>query len=132
MASFREISAIKMDPARARALAQRLWDLWFWENELNDFEDPFLKDMARFDGDQLSTRQAEVLLEIRDDHERLTKMRDGLSVALVLKETYLARDDLDEDDAEFLEKIKGATSLRRRDAGRLAACAERLNIINGY
>jgi hypothetical protein len=88
MASFREISAFKMDPVRARALAQRLWDLYFWEDELNDFEDRFLKDMVRFDGTELSTRQAEVLLEIRDDHERLTKIRDGLSIALVLKQTW--------------------------------------------
>lgn len=132
MASFREISAIKMDPVRARALAQRLWDLYHWADELNEFEEEFLKGMVRFDGDQLSTRQAEVLFEIRDDHERLSKMRDGLSVALVVKDTYLAREDLPEDDAEFLERIKDATSLRRRDAGRLAACAQRLNIINGY
>jgi hypothetical protein len=128
MASFREISAIKMDPARARALAQRLWDFYYWAEELNDFEDRYLKDMIAFKGDQLSTRQAEVLLEIRDDHETYTKMRAGLSVKLVIKETYQARDDLSEDDAEFLERINGKSALTRRDMGRLAGCAQQLNL----
>ncbi|MDP1590749.1 MAG: hypothetical protein Q8M07_23545, partial [Prosthecobacter sp.] len=105
-----------------------LWDFYYWADELNEFEDRFLKDMTAFKGDQLSTRQAEVLLEIRDEHERLTKMRDGLSVALVIKEAYLARDDLSEDDAEFLERINGKKSLTRRDIGRLAGCAEQLNL----
>jgi hypothetical protein len=127
MASWKEIEEFKRDPARARALAKSLlvttgWTAW---------EEPFLEDMqARHE--RLSTRQAEKLLEIRDDAQWVSSIK-GFSVRTLLQTCWEARFDLDnDDDIEFLERLKAnsSTTAKYRDASRLLRCARKLQMID--
>ena len=73
-----------------------------------------LENMATFDGpDILTMRQREKLIELRDDAEYLINYR-GLSIKMLNERCFLARDDLNERDVEFIESLKGKTSIQRR------------------
>ena len=77
-----------------------------------------------------ATRQAEALLEIRD----ATILFDtwlGFNVGKLINGCYEARFDLSEADEEWLTalRLRSATSVKRRDAGKLARLAAELGII---
>jgi hypothetical protein len=127
MSSWKEIEKIKGDPAGARAMAKVL----LATAELTSWEGPFLEGMEVHKG-PLSTRQAEKLVEIRDQNRWVSKIRD-FSVRLLLNACWEARHDLnDEDDIAFIESLKarGASTARYREACRLVRCARELGVID--
>jgi hypothetical protein len=127
MTSFKEIERMKRDPDRARALAKSLLDI----PDLTSWEQPFLEDMQSQKG-LLSTRQAEKLLEIRDQNAWASTI-GGFSVRSLLNACWEARYDLnDEDDITFIEglKARGSSTARHREACHLLICARALRVID--
>jgi hypothetical protein len=99
---------------------------------LTEWEIQFLRDFANRGHRELTTRQAEKLLEIRDSIEMVKEIgRSRFSVRILLAKCHEARSDLNEDDEEFILKTreKNLTMIRRRDGGRLLRCAFQLNLI---
>ena len=129
MASWREIDRVRKDASGARALAQRL--LKIYPGELTEWEMDFLQSITTYtELFEFTTRQAEKLLEIRDDTEPVTACR-GFNVATMIAQCYQARLDLSEVDEQWIVDLhqQGGSSIRRRHLGRLMACARALNVI---
>jgi hypothetical protein len=132
MTDYREINALQRDPERVRRLAQFLVALK--EIEWTDWELDFLQDMAaRVSDEDLTTRQAEKLVELRDAsvwHEQV----DGFSLRLLIKSCNDMRHLLREHDEQFVIRLKneGAVKLRRRDAARLMRCSRITGEIEPY
>jgi hypothetical protein len=130
MTSYREIAVLQKDAARARTIAQSLSELddMAW----TDWELDFLYNMAAR-RHELTTRQGEKLVELRDDAVWYTAV-DGFSLKALVDRCYILRDELGEQDAAFVERLKAeaATRLRRKDAGRLLRCARALGEIDPH
>jgi hypothetical protein len=129
MASWSEIDRIRKNPAAVREITRRL--LRLPASEFTDWEIDFLRAMANHpDDEDLTTRQSEKLLEIRDDVEILTEFR-GFSVRLLLKQCRDARLDLAEPDEAWIVQMaaKSENSIKRKHIGRLMRCARELNVI---
>ena len=96
--------------------------------DLTDWERDFLESLVARPPERLSTRQAEVLFEIRDDNELISNIGGNIKVSNLIQRAYDARLDLDEGDEEWIVAIRnrGATSLRRRHLGRLKRCCIQL------
>jgi hypothetical protein len=130
MASWIEIDRIRKDPAAARALAARL--LKIHRHDFTDWELDFLQSIARYHSDEeLTTRQGEKLLQIRDDVELITKYH-GFSIKTLIQGCYEGRMDLDEADETWIEELRGKEAIKRRFIGRLLRCARRLGNIEKY
>ena len=107
---------------------------------VNDWEQHFLNGLIhgtdKMDGppQELSTRQAEVLFDIRDRYELHATMHGGFSIPTLIKRVYEARRDLDEGDEEWITALQGsgAVKLRRADIGRLRRCAIQIGEIEPY
>jgi hypothetical protein len=131
--SWREIHKFQKDPAGAANLATRLLKLP--RSEFTDWEVDFLQSMVRQHtvnkDNELSTRQAEKLLQIRDDIEEVEEVA-GFSVELLLKGCHDARLDLTEGDEAWIAARLGTSQrrIRRKFAGRLMRCARGVNIID--
>jgi hypothetical protein len=105
MTDYREINALQRDPPRARALTQYL--LTLEQVQWSDWETDFLDTMSVIDSD-LSTRQAEKLVELRDNTV-VYKFVEGLSLRVLIENCYVYRDELSsEHDQEFLVRLKTA------------------------
>jgi hypothetical protein len=130
MASYREMDAVGRDRARFVLLAKQC--LLF--PDLTDWERDFLESLVARPPDRLSTRQAEVLLEIRNNNELHSQLKGGFSVALLIQRAYEGRLDLDEGDEEWVTEIwkSGRTSLRRRHLGRLRRCCVQLGELESH
>jgi hypothetical protein len=103
MASWIEIDRLRKDSAACRALAKRLLaDPTF---DRSDFADGFLEDISNYKGAELTTRQSEVLLALRDEAEIHHTIR-GLSVAELIDVFHQNRFDLDEGDQDRIDKLK--------------------------
>jgi hypothetical protein len=130
MASYREIAALQKDAAQARAVAQGLCRLddMAW----TDWELDFLHSMAARRHD-LTTRQGEKLIELRDDAVWYTAV-DGFCLKALIDRCHLLRDELTDHDAQLIERLKaeGAARLRRKDARRLLSCARTLGEIEPH
>ena len=127
MASWKEIEALKHSPANARTLAKSL----LATSGLSAWEEPFLESMSLHEG-QLSTRQSEKLLELRDESLWVSSIR-GFSVRLMLQSCWESRHDLDDDDdVEFIERLEAtrSTTAKYRDARRLLNIARKLGVID--
>jgi hypothetical protein len=133
MQDYKEIDRIRKDLVAVRSLAKRLLDLP--HADWNDWEIDFLQHMARHKGpDPITTRQGEKLLELRDDAEYYSSVR-GFSVQSLIKNCWVARDDLDsEDDRKFIEQLKETSysCIKRRQLRKLLACARKLGEIEQY
>lgn len=131
MASWREINEVGKDPARVRRLAEQL--LLIHRDELTEWERDFLDNvMGRGAEDEdLSTRQAEKLLEIRDEMKSYANI-DGFNARKLIDQCWLARFDLSEEDEEFICKLRDAGCRRKSDAMRLLRCARQLSLIDRY
>ena len=132
MASHIEMQRLAQNPAAVVTLAEFLRGLpdvgW------TEWEVDFLDAMVRRDRDrELSTRQREKLIELRDDAINYTKF-DGLSVASLVRDCWIARLDLTDDDEAFVADLKGrgVTSLKRRPVMRLLRCARELGLVDGF
>lgn len=141
MVDFREVSALKKDPVRARNLARGLKAIE--DIEWSDWERDFIDGRASASTDQeLSTRQAEKLVEIIEESVWIEKV-DGLSLRLIFSEVWLARCDVSEESMPFLLRMEehrkqtlgagAAFKLRRRDARVLLSIARGLGgIVEPY
>ena len=133
MQDYKEIDRIRKDLVAVRSLAKRLLSLS--HGDWNDWEIDFLQHMGRHKGpDPITTRQGEKLLELRDDAEYHSSVR-GLSVQILIKNCWLARDDLgSEDDRKFIEQLKETSysGIKRRKLCKLLACARELGEIEQY
>ena len=132
MATDREIHTVSRNPTALRTLAASLLNR---ADAHNDWEAKFLADIAEFQGDEpASYRQAEKLLQIRDDSEELSCVH-GFSIASMVEACWQARYDLPDDDSiDFIERLyeEKPACLRRRAAYRLFACASRIEgLIDG-
>jgi hypothetical protein len=124
-----EMLRVAKDPAAVRALAKRLlaldyagWDEW---------QTQFLQDMAKFTGPRpLTDPQVEKLFELRES-EWVSQYR-GLSIRILIEKCVMARDDLDEDSAEFLERLKGKAVVMRRRLRWLLWCCYQLGEIEPH
>jgi len=103
MASWIEIDRVRKDPNTFRPMAARLLaDPVF---ERSEFADGFLENIANWRRDELSTRQGEILLELRDQAEIHHRYK-GLSIPTLIEKCYLDRFDLDEGDRRRIETLK--------------------------
>jgi hypothetical protein len=130
MADYREIIEIQKDPARARSMAQFLSTLD--DMEWTDWELDFLASIGSR-RDDLTTRQGEKLVELRDEAVWYTAV-DGFSLKTLTDRCHLYRHELADRDAAFIERLRasGATRLRRKDARRLLRCARTLGEIEPH
>jgi hypothetical protein len=130
MADYREIAGIQKDPARARSIAQVLCTLG--DVEWTDWELDFLHSIGARQH-ELTTRQGEKLVELRDEATWYTAV-DGFSLRALIERCHLCRNELADDDAAFIERLKsaGAIRLRRKDARRLLRCARALGEIDPH
>ena len=129
MGSWTEIERIRKDLVAIRSLAKRLLKLP--DHEWTHWELDFLEDRS-CQKNEINTRQAEKLLELRDDAEYHSKVQ-GFSVASLIEDCWLARHDLsNESDRSFIENHKGKTGLKRRQLHKLFACCRELHLIEHY
>jgi hypothetical protein len=121
---YREIQRLAGDPASVRKIAKVL----LTAPGLSDRQIDFLSDMAEIKGG-ITTRQGEFLIGIRDDMQEIATYRD-FNVAGLIRKCWIARMDLSEDDEQFIEKLKGRTTIKRQDGSRLLRCAKQLELIH--
>jgi hypothetical protein len=97
-----------------------------------DWERLFLEGMIdRRSREPLSARQSEVLVDLRDSAQVMSNVH-GFSIARLVRDCWLSRFDLEDDeDLAFIERLKteAPTTLKRRPAMRLLACANRLDVV---
>jgi hypothetical protein len=133
MTSWREIERIRKDASGFRALATRLL-VHTEPDALKEWETEFLTDISVHKPNvvEFTTRQAEKLLEIRENVTLLETVGRGFSAAALIARCYEARLDLNEDDEAWITGLRAAATLavRRRDAARLLRCARDLGIID--
>ena len=133
MQDYKEIDRIRKNLLAVRSLAERLLSLP--RADWNDWEIDFLQHMARHKGpDPITTRQGEKLLELRDDAEYYSSI-GGFSVQSLIKNCWLARDDLGSQyDRKLIEQLKetNCLSIKRRQLCKLLACARELGEIEQY
>ena len=131
MTSWREIDRIRKDPTAMWALAAFLLSLS--DAELTEWEIKFLESISTDrTTEEFTTRQAEKLIQIRDDTESVSEIGYArLSVRILIENCQLGRLDLREDDEEWILGFpKGTTTIKRRHVGRLLRCARELNQID--
>lgn len=128
MASFKETDRVRKDPGSFRDIAKLL--LKIYRADLTEWEIDFLQSIARSQWEELTTRQSEKLLQIRDDMVDVTEVLD-FSVKLLLKCLVEARLDLSEDDEEWALRTyeRDPTTIKRKWRGRLLRCTRQLNLI---
>jgi predicted glycoside hydrolase/deacetylase ChbG (UPF0249 family) len=127
VASWIEIERLRRDPDEARLPAQRLQNV----ESLTDWEEGFVDSHAeRKSREDLTTRQAEKLVQVRDDYTFVSSCH-GFSIDALIRRCFEGRLDLSEDDEAWVSRLRNedARSVRQRDAYRLIKCARQLNII---
>lgn len=132
MASHIEMSRTASDPVAVRSMARGL--LIISSAGWTDWELDFLEHLAEWPGaEPLSERQREKLFELRDNSTSYAAWR-GLSIASLVRDCWIARLDLVEEDAAFIEELytRKTVSLKRRQLGKLVALARQLNIIEEF
>ena len=130
MASWREIERIRTDGKAVRSMAGRL--LADHRAAMRDWEVDFLEGrLVREEVEELTTRQAEKLLEIRDSVVFVSQYR-GFNLKRLLHDCHHARLDLDEEDEEWIVErhAEGSGTIRYGHVGRLMRCARQLGLID--
>ena len=98
MASWSEIERVRKDPKAFKLLAGHLLADPDYTRERSEFATDFLENISRSEREELTTRQGEILLELRNEGRRHFKIGDDLSVDILIKKFYQARADLENDD----------------------------------
>jgi hypothetical protein len=103
MASWIEIDRVRKDPAAFKPLAKRLLkDPSF---ERSEFADDFLENIINWKRDELTTRQGEILLELRDKAEIHYEFK-GLSIPILIDKCFANRFDLDAGDRQRIQRLR--------------------------
>jgi hypothetical protein len=133
MTNWQEINRISKDPQAVRLLAGRLLKLPYmsWPEHGRSF----LNNMAK-EREPITTRQAEYLIELRDETE-LHQVVGGFSVRSLIEDCWHNREPdrrrgLSAENCEFIERIRGKSALPRRQLHRLFACCRELGLIEAY
>jgi hypothetical protein len=133
MQDYKEIDRVRKDSVAVKSLAKRL--LSTPNHDWNDWEHDFLEHMVwRRGPEPITTRQGEKLIELRDQSEYHSSVR-GFSVASLITDCWLARDNLkSEEDRKFIEDLKASavSAIRRRHLGKLLACARQVGAAEKY
>lgn len=122
MAFYRDINALAKDTKKVRSVVRYL--LTLKDVGWTDWEIDFLEGLSGC-RKELSTRQAEKLVELRDNSVRYAEA-NGFRFSSVLSQCWLNRFDLSsEEDIEFIEGLKssGNSQFLRREISRLRRCA---------
>ena len=128
MTNWHDVERLKGDAQAARRLAKSL----LTSESLTDWERSFLIDMADQQS-QPSTRQAEKLLQVRDEAKRFTSI-DGVSLARLLERCADNRLDLDESDEAFVLELakRQPADFSKREASRICRCARNVGELESY
>ena len=133
MTNWREINEISKAPQAVRSLARRLLKLPYmsWSERGRGF----LENMAK-EREPITTRQAEYLIELRDETE-LHQVVGGFSVGSLIEDCWRnqepdRRRGLSDENRNFIESIRGKNALPRRQLHRLFACGRELGLIEAY
>jgi hypothetical protein len=103
MVSWIEIDRIRKDPKVFKPLAGHLLADAEYARERSEFATDFLENISQSEKEELTTRQGEILLELRNEGRRYFKIGDDLSVEILIEKLYHAQADLEnEDDAAFI------------------------------
>lgn len=132
MASHREMQRLAADTDAVRSMASYL--LKIADADWTAWEVDFLENMSeRTSVEPITIRQREILCNLHENAKSFAKI-DGFSVATLLRECWLARMDLSEDDEEFVERLKAKNevSLKRRPLFRLLHCAREIGLIDKF
>jgi len=132
MASWIEIEKIRKNPDEFRELASRLSADHTFDRSEN--ADDFLEKISAYRRGELSKLQAEFLLDLRNDAEKIFDLR-GLSVAILIEKVFQARLELADDaDIERIEKLKetGQRFVTGRQMGWFRRICKELNEIEEY
>jgi hypothetical protein len=109
MASWIEIERIRKDPRAFKPLAEHLLADAGYAQIGSDSATDFLENISRYRSDELTLRQSEFLLELRDEARAYFRFGDGLSVETLIAKCFLARLDLGSDqDVERIEALKAS------------------------
>lgn len=132
MATERELFRVRHDPVEWRGIVKRLLEIAD-QDGVDDRHLVIIESLnAQTERVELSHRQAEWLLDARDDSEFVTKYFD-FSIKLMLKECYENRFGIDDDDEQnWLEKAysERLVRLRKKDARKLFRLAVALGVID--
>jgi hypothetical protein len=112
MASWIEIERVRKDPKVFKPLAGHLLADADHARVRSDTATDFLENVSRYRSDEITTRQGEFLLELRDEAKVYFKIGDGLSVEILIEKCFLARLELASDSD--VERIEGLKASRRR------------------
>jgi len=109
MASWIEINRVRKDSRVFKPLAGHLLANTDHARERSDSATDFLENVSHYRSDELTTRQGEFLLELRDEARVFFKIGDGLSVEILIEKCFLARLELsNDDDIERVETLKAS------------------------
>jgi hypothetical protein len=129
MATYREMQKLALRPGAVTVEAKFLLQLE--TADWTDWEIDFLESLARRTAtDAISTRQREVLAELKSSATSHSTTRDGQNVRMLILRCWEARYDLDEGTEQFVSDLfnSKATSLKPRQLSRLQSCVRQLNI----
>jgi hypothetical protein len=133
MTDWRKINEISKDPQTVRSLAGKLLKLPYasWP----EHNRKFLEDMAK-QREPITTRQAEYLIELRDETE-LHQVAGGFSVESLIEDCWRHREanrhrGLSDENSDFIERMRGKSALPRPRLRRLFACCRELGLIEAY
>jgi hypothetical protein len=130
-ADWREIERVRKNPKMWRSLVLAL----VTHDDLSEWESDFLADRLRLDWKELTSKQGEKLLQIRDDYEHIKTFR-GFSAQYLRDSVYASRLDLgNEDDEMWLKTIHEKYNdgpLPRRVVSRLFGMAKHIGIVEQY
>ena len=102
MASWIEIDRVRKDPQAFKPLAKRLLNDPTFER--SEFVDGFLENIMDWKRNELTTRQGEILLELRNEAEIHVAYK-GLSIPILIRKCFDSRFELDESDRMRIEKL---------------------------
>ena len=109
MASWIEIERVRKDPRAFKPLTGHLLADADYASERSEFATEFLENISRPETEELTARQGEILLELRDEGRRYFGIGDGLSVEILIGRCFLARLDLgNDDDVARIEALKAS------------------------
>jgi hypothetical protein len=134
MASWREIDRVRKDPGAFKSLANEILARRDQQLcNLSEFAEDFLHGISRWRGPELSSRQGEVLLGLRDETAMHFDIR-GLSVRTLIERCFQVRFELDLSDRERVEDLNnsGRSYVTGRQIGWFKRICRELGEIEGY